>query len=64
MTVLLKRASDGPTDEEFMDVSYYFHDGKFTERTRVHFFKVAKNCAYPCVIPRSEKLQKNRRYSV
>ncbi|XP_043281028.1 uncharacterized protein [Venturia canescens] len=26
MTVLLKRASDVPSDEEFMDVSYYFHD--------------------------------------
>ncbi|XP_017762965.1 PREDICTED: uncharacterized protein LOC108552808 [Eufriesea mexicana] len=26
MTVVLKRASNSPTDEEYMDVSYYFHD--------------------------------------
>lgn len=28
MTVLLRRAWNSPTDEEFMDVSYYFHDGE------------------------------------
>ncbi|XP_006620820.1 uncharacterized protein LOC102680309 isoform X3 [Apis dorsata] len=26
MTVVLKRATNSPTDEEYMDVSYYFHD--------------------------------------
>ncbi|XP_029034401.1 uncharacterized protein LOC114871949 [Osmia bicornis bicornis] len=26
MTVVLRRASNSPTDEEYMDVSYYFHD--------------------------------------
>ncbi|KAL6425356.1 hypothetical protein ACFW04_009508 [Cataglyphis niger] len=26
MTVVLKRASNSPTDEEYMEVSYYFHD--------------------------------------
>jgi len=28
MTVVLTRASNSPTDEEYMEVSYYFHDGK------------------------------------
>lgn len=28
MTVVLRRASNSPTDEEYMEVSYYFHDGK------------------------------------
>lgn len=28
MTVILKRATDSPNDEEYMDVSFYFHDGK------------------------------------
>ncbi|KAK1131634.1 hypothetical protein K0M31_017924, partial [Melipona bicolor] len=26
MTVVLKRSANSPTDEEYMDVSYYFHD--------------------------------------
>ncbi|XP_033212301.1 uncharacterized protein LOC117169901 [Belonocnema kinseyi] len=26
MTVILKRAADSPNDEEYMDVSFYFHD--------------------------------------
>ncbi|XP_024947833.1 uncharacterized protein LOC107274742 isoform X2 [Cephus cinctus] len=26
MTVILQRSSDSPADEEYMDVSYYFHD--------------------------------------
>lgn len=26
MTVILKRATDSPNDEEYMDVSFYFHD--------------------------------------
>lgn len=30
MMVVLRRASNSPTDEEYMDVSYYFHDGKST----------------------------------
>ncbi|KOX73813.1 hypothetical protein WN51_13891 [Melipona quadrifasciata] len=30
MTVVLKRSANSPTDEEYMDVSYYFHDGKPT----------------------------------
>lgn len=30
MTVVLRRATIGLTDEEYMDVSYYFHDGKPT----------------------------------
>jgi hypothetical protein len=29
MTVVLRRASNSPTDEEYMEVSYYFHDGEF-----------------------------------
>ena len=30
MTVVLRRSANSPADEEYMDVSYYFHDGKPT----------------------------------
>lgn len=38
MTVVLRRASNSPTDEEYMEVSYYFHDGECV-RTLVSYRK-------------------------
>ena len=41
MTVVLRRASNSPNDEEYMDVSYYFHDGESSMLQRLFPYRLS-----------------------